>query len=208
MSPASSPWVGGVCTGMPLHGRRWQLCLRCSQGALAPLQFSHMHSNSSLAGSPCLCTTCRSFRLQRLTTRTGAGASPTGEAQHEWPPVCCRSCCDIGPPLLWPCCRGPCVDVHAPGVQVLSAVSTSDTAIQVRRRLTTRGSVGSWCRRILRRLSWRAAEGLTALRPLLHAEQDRHVDGNPACDGRGGPVPGAAPGGLARLAFSSGHVPA
>ena len=31
-----------------------------------------------------------------------------------------------------PACRGPCVDVHAPGVSVLSAVSTSDTATMLK----------------------------------------------------------------------------
>ena len=31
-----------------------------------------------------------------------------------------------------PACRGPCVDVHAPGVSVLSAVSTSDTAAMLK----------------------------------------------------------------------------
>ncbi len=40
-------------------------------------------------------------------------------------------------------CRGPCVDVHAPGVQVLSAVSTSDTAIQVRQMLGSKAVGGS-----------------------------------------------------------------
>ena len=57
--------------------------------------------------------------------------------------------------MLASCCRGPCVDVHAPGVGVTSAVSTSDTATLLK--------TGAAC-----------SGGSSAATPILHCDHPVH----------------------------------
>ena len=87
------------------------------------------------------------------------------------------------------------MDVHAPGVQVLSEVSTSDTAIQVRQlwelmgvQLESQKLCSVWAGTLTTLFYSQPARA-------LQAEQDGNFHGNTARGRRGGPLFGAAPGG-------------
>lgn len=102
MSPASSPWVVSVAAADD-QDRRWTKSNWC-------------------VGQGC-------WEGPRRACRCKAASCTVPEASisvKQGSSSCCRlllCCCACA-------CRGPCVDVHGPGVAVLSAGSMSDTATQ------------------------------------------------------------------------------